>query len=198
MKCLVVREDLALKGVKLVLVALLHMFFAAVVALLISVNLRAAPSRWIAYGEWAGALFVLTGVPSYFLYSRLLGGRVVSYAIACALGFSLWMSLGLSIVKGLPIIVDPCAGTVEIFIAVLLSKLVGRLMRGKLVIQDGLMCPNCGYALLGTPGRICSECGHDFGFSELGTSEAEFERKRKFTVWLETGKPLDLPKDKRQ
>ena len=197
MKCLVVREDLTLKGRRLVFTALLHMFFAALIILLIRVNLRATLSRWAAYGQWAGVLFVLTSVPSYFLYSRLLGGRVVWYAIACVLAFYFWMCVGMSIIVGRPVIVDTCAGTVEILGAVLISKLVGRLIHGRILIQDGLMCPNCGYRLLGTPNRICSECGRDFGFSELGTTEAEFQSKRKFTVWLETGKALDLPKDNR-
>ena len=50
---------------------------------------------------------------------------------------------------------------------------------GVAVIQDGTMCPGCGYSLIGNTTMICPECGRAFTFEELETTEAEFRGKHK-------------------
>lgn len=53
--------------------------------------------------------------------------------------------------------------------------LVCRLRQGRVVLQDGSMCPGCGYSILGSRERVCSECGREFTFQELGWTKAQFE-----------------------
>ncbi|MCG3132742.1 MAG: hypothetical protein FLDDKLPJ_03608 [Phycisphaerae bacterium] len=45
--------------------------------------------------------------------------------------------------------------------------LMCRVILGKVVLQNGMMCPGCGHTLLGTSGRVCPECGRGFGLHEL-------------------------------
>lgn len=42
------------------------------------------------------------------------------------------------------------------------------------LLQDGTLCPHCGYSLIGNTTMLCPECGRDFTFRELGTTEEEF------------------------
>lgn len=34
-----------------------------------------------------------------------------------------------------------------------------RLVRGKVLVQDGTLCPECGYSLIGNASGVCPECG---------------------------------------
>jgi hypothetical protein len=43
--------------------------------------------------------------------------------------------------------------------------------------QDGTLCPQCAYCLIGNESMICPECGRPFTFDELDTTEAEFREK---------------------
>lgn len=45
--------------------------------------------------------------------------------------------------------------------------LMCRVILGKVVLQNGMMCPGCGYTLLGCNNRVCPECGRGFSLSEL-------------------------------
>lgn len=45
------------------------------------------------------------------------------------------------------------------------------------LIQDGTICPACGYSLVGNQSMICPECGRTFAYVELGTTAAEFRRR---------------------
>ena len=40
-------------------------------------------------------------------------------------------------------------------------------IRKPLPIQDGTLCPACGYCLIGNTSMVCSECGRPFSFAEL-------------------------------
>lgn len=42
-----------------------------------------------------------------------------------------------------------------------------RLIRGPVVVQDGLTCPACRYNLRGNTTGICPECGHAYTLEEL-------------------------------
>ena len=53
-----------------------------------------------------------------------------------------------------------------------------RMFYGPVVVQDGTLCPACGYSLLGTANRVCSECGREFTFKELGTTREDFETRK--------------------
>jgi len=43
----------------------------------------------------------------------------------------------------------------------------------KFVLQDGTLCPGCGYCLIGVTDKRCPECGRPFTYEELETTEAE-------------------------
>lgn len=64
-----------------------------------------------------------------------------------------------------------------IFVPILLlgipTAVILRLHHGRLVLQDGKSCPRCGYCVAGVRSRICPECGREFTFQELGTTEEE-------------------------
>jgi len=45
------------------------------------------------------------------------------------------------------------------------------------LIQDGTICPRCGYSLVGNQSMICPECCRTFAYVELGTTAAEFRRR---------------------
>ena len=53
-----------------------------------------------------------------------------------------------------------------------------RMFYGPVVVQDGTLCPGCGYSLLGAPDQVCSECGRKFTVEELGIDDQEFESRR--------------------
>lgn len=46
-----------------------------------------------------------------------------------------------------------------------------------LVVQDGTLCPQCAYCLLGVQSMRCPECGNAFTYDELETTEAEFRKR---------------------
>lgn len=49
-----------------------------------------------------------------------------------------------------------------------------RLTLPKFIKQDGTLCPNCAYCLLGVQSMRCPECGSAFTYDDLETTEAEF------------------------
>ena len=48
--------------------------------------------------------------------------------------------------------------------------LCARLVKGKVVVQDGTLCPGCGYSLIGNVEQRCPECAREFTYQELGTT----------------------------
>jgi hypothetical protein len=59
---------------------------------------------------------------------------------------------------------------------------------GRWMMQDGTRCRQCGYSVVGTCNRICPECGREFTYQELGTTEAEFrERQNSLGMLEQTG-----------
>src|SRR5262249_28650591 len=53
---------------------------------------------------------------------------------------------------------------------------LARLLCGLTIMQDGTLCPRCAYSLIGNESMTCPECGRDFTFAELGTTESEFRQ----------------------
>ncbi|MCB9867337.1 MAG: hypothetical protein H6816_11980 [Phycisphaerales bacterium] len=50
-----------------------------------------------------------------------------------------------------------------------------RLVRGRVVcLQDGTLCPNCAYSLIGNESMVCPECGRGFTFDDLATTAEDF------------------------
>jgi hypothetical protein len=54
---------------------------------------------------------------------------------------------------------------------------VCRLWFGRIIQQDGTICPGCLYSLIGNTTMVCPECGRPFTFEELETTEEEFRRQ---------------------
>jgi hypothetical protein len=42
------------------------------------------------------------------------------------------------------------------------------------VVQNGTLCPGCGYCVIGVFELRCPECGRSFTYDELETTEADF------------------------
>jgi len=50
-----------------------------------------------------------------------------------------------------------------------------RSSRGRLLIQDGVHCPGCGYNLKGNTSSVCSECGRPFTLEELDLAAQDLQ-----------------------
>lgn len=48
--------------------------------------------------------------------------------------------------------------------------------RPSVVIQDGTLCPECGYLLIGNVSMQCPECGRAFTLEELGTTYEHLQK----------------------
>jgi hypothetical protein len=126
---------------------------------------------------------VMTGVGAYVTYPRIRGWNRVAHAVCCALSLAVWG-------KATSIIVNTCGhkipllyrdGTMMLYVVpyqLVLLSLVGsiaawpayRWIKGRVVMQDGTLCPKCGYSLVGNVSRICPECGREYTYQELGTT----------------------------
>ncbi len=61
---------------------------------------------------------------------------------------------------------------IQVSIAILWSTIC--LTLPKFIVQDGTLCPNCAYCLIGTQSMRCPECGNEFSFDDLETTAEEF------------------------
>jgi len=52
-----------------------------------------------------------------------------------------------------------------------------RLTLPRFVIQNGALCPTCGYCLLGAATMQCPECGNAFTYLDIDTTESEFRKR---------------------
>lgn len=139
--------------------------------------LGALGTYWLAI---AGVIAIVLGLPGaltwvWYQYLPKLTG---------ALAFGLGISLGF---LGIPSAIFVSAwdtGTILLSIpylgiglttgplSVLAFWLLCRLIRGGVVVQDGLTCPECLYSLRGNTTGICPECGHAYTLEELGIGKA--------------------------
>ena len=71
-------------------------------------------------------------------------------------------------------------GTVWVVCYALSYLFVWRIVQtvsGPIVVQDGTLCPDCGYSLVGCTREVCPECGRPFSYQEMGTSKEEMRRR---------------------
>ena len=50
------------------------------------------------------------------------------------------------------------------------------------LLQDGTLCPGCGYSLIGNTSEVCPECGRPFTYAELGTTREALLSRRTLSV----------------
>ena len=142
----------------------------------------------IVHAAFITALLMLVPVP--WVYRHTPGWRIVVYGVIYALGLVIWTeTIWLLLVEmelKIPVLYVP--GLVSMFLfnsnllvggfgLVCLTWLICRLVRGPIVQQDGTLCPNCAYSLLGCVEQVCPECGREFTFQELGTTREQFAGK---------------------
>lgn len=138
---------------------------------------------WV-FAHAATIFAVLMVAPIPWLYPHTPGWRIVAFAAIYALGLVVWREvdflLSVQMELRIPVLYRP--GMVGIsfstrnllsggFVGPSLVWLICRGFRGPIVKQDGTLCPNCAYSLLGCAERhVCPECGREFTFQELGTT----------------------------
>jgi hypothetical protein len=130
-----------------------------------------------------GSVPAVAAVLTYERYPTVRGGRLFAYAILCAAGLAFWSELTKLLLYGYkfhaPLLcrdgvtlafVVPSQLVPLSLVGSLVAWLVCRLVKGRVVIQDGTLCPKCGYSLAGNISRICPECGREYTYQELGTT----------------------------
>ena len=136
-------------------------------------------------------LVLLTAIPIYMLYERIISRRMIVYSVTYALNLVLWSRLirycHLQLDIPIPLLYRPGLNVDYLFPSnLLVAGLAGswlgwglaRWRRGPIVVQNGTQCPGCAYSLLGCVAQVCPECGREFTFQELGTTKQEFTMKR--------------------
>ena len=134
----------------------------------------------------------LVGIPIPLLYRRLRPRTVVPFAILYTVAAFVWHVVCL-IVNGLyadaygapfplfarsgmlPMFFGDWYVTGVVLVGTLSAWVLCRWKYGPIIEQDGTICPNCGYSLLGCTHQVCSECGREFTLQELGTTVECFE-----------------------
>lgn len=103
--------------------------------------------------------------------------------------------IGLTVTPIIAVMVIQEAGiglkAIVLVVGFLVTQLFGALGAGSwvvirgsadvVIIQDGTLCPSCGYCLIGNISMICSECGNEYTFSQLGTTAEEFQERSRRT-----------------
>lgn len=69
------------------------------------------------------------------------------------------------------LIVCGCVFTLVYGGVYILAWQVLRIFWGPLVVQNGTLCPYCGYCLIGLAENVCPECGRPFSVEELSGKE---------------------------
>jgi hypothetical protein len=146
----------------------------------------------------------LAFVPICLVYNRLYGDSAVVFvtvyqlsiqALNLAIGFAM-EAYQKHIDYHVPLLtrVGTDAGFVfphHLFGATLFGMLVAwlvlRVRLGPVVLQDGSLCPACGYSLRGCVVQRCPECGREFTFQELGVTAEQF-----YANWTPVARPLPM------
>lgn len=122
--------------------------------------------------------------------------RAVSVGCCFGIGFSIlpaYFLLHVSPIHALLAIV-PCA--LLFCIVAILVRFAVRAMGFQRLVQDGTLCPFCGYSLLGQrdiESSGCPECGETFTFEEMGTTAELFLAQQR-----ESGVPAGLEQSPRR
>jgi hypothetical protein len=140
--------------------------------------------------------------PMILMYRRLFGwGRGIYVAVLAAATVALSEALnllaaiyGVVLGRSMPFLTRDAVGSVHLppdrlFFAIVViasvTFVVLRMILGRVVLQDGTLCPQCAYSVLRVYSRRCPECGREFTFQELGTTEERFRGKRLFEKEIE-------------
>lgn len=142
--------------------------------------------RWLDPWELAHMTFItglLIVAPIPWLYRHTPGWRILAFAVVYVLGLVVWGEVVLLLLVEwqlrIPVLYRPGMSRLSFaasnllvggFVVCCLMWLICRVVRGPIVQQDGTLCPNCAYLLVGCAGRICPECGREFTYQELGTT----------------------------
>ncbi len=112
------------------------------------------------------------------LFDQRFAGQVL-YMAAAAVGGVLALFAVTGVPTDAPRVVG---GGIHLFLALwlvgLLAAAVGLVVSQacyRLVVQDGTLCPGCGYKLIGLTSHVCPECGRPFTYEELGTKPERLE-----------------------
>lgn len=152
--------------------------------------------QWNEYARMA-FVFLVTVVPHLvFLARRLNYPYMFFYCVMFSLIITLLNTVEweVSRVRGKPfvpvlyhnglttLILDAftvfCFSLAVTIVVTLIMLISDRVRYGPTVVQDGTRCPQCGYCVLAAQNRICSECGREFTYQELGISPEEFDRRK--------------------
>ncbi len=132
-------------------------------------------------------LALLAAPPVLLLFERLRARYMCAYSIAytvtllCSsqlLRFVELQDIAIPLIsrRGLiPIYLFPRDTVIIGLTSTWLAWGIGRLRHGPIVIQDGTICPGCGYSLHGAVNRMCSECGREYTFQELETARTCYQ-----------------------
>ena len=126
---------------------------AALMALAIS-DCRCARYWWVAlsFGMYVGVLTYLAAPLAFHIHLTYHGHNVEPHAMG-----PVWaLSFGL---------------------VYLCTWRIVQAVSGPILIQDGTLCPGCGYCLRGCTGQRCPECGREYSLEELGTANAELDAR---------------------
>lgn len=155
---------------------------------------RTMPTSVAEWGYLAATLGIVAA-PVPVLYSRLRRWRVLGFAALYTLGTALW-NYGFDLLaepywehygRGfdplfrtgmIPLFVDTANLLAICFLGSLCAWGLCRWVRGPVIVQTWMICPQCGYCLRGCREQICPECGREFSFEEVGTTREEFELYR--------------------
>ena len=128
-------------------------------------------SRVITLALSLGVVPVGLLLPFFDQRFRKLARYVAAGAAACVLAVLMQVSFRVPSLKLLPVVA--VAYSVRLWLVGLAAAGLG-LLAGRacysLVIQDGTLCPGCGYKLVGLTSQVCPECGREFTYKELGTT----------------------------
>lgn len=140
----------------IVVIELLHVLLALTIAWPI-VRLRRNAARIATVGRVAvlGVIFAI----------GFLGVPIIAYIFTAIFGVSIRSGWSIPFFLGLLIGVD---------VICIIAWLLVRLTLPRFVVQNGTLCPDCGYCVIGVFGLRCPECGRSFTYDELETTEEEF------------------------
>ncbi len=165
----------------------------AAVATCVALRFVLVTARLLSTGEEWLAIAVATvvlGIPSALAYKRLYSWRIwvfcAVFAIVSAGGTVLvgylakltWSSGGVPLTPYprsllVPILLDEVIVGVAAVVGTLSAWGLSRVVRGRIEIDDRVLCPSCSYCLVGAENLACPECGRSFTFEQLGVTRED-------------------------